>query len=74
MEPSAALLKWITPEETAAEFFRRQGREAIVTGLPIIDAHIKLRPGHILELAGPAASAKSDLSVQVWPLFVSDNV
>lgn len=64
-EVPASLLKWVTPDETAAEFFRRQGREAVATGLPFIDAHINLRPGHILELAGPAGSCKTELLVQV---------
>lgn len=59
-----SLLKWVTPEETAAEFFRRQGREALATGLPFVDTHVKLRPGHILELAGPAGSAKTELLLQ----------
>jgi ABC-type lipoprotein export system ATPase subunit len=64
-EVPASLLKLVTPDETAAEFFRRQGREAVATGLSFIDAHIKLRPGHILELSGPAGSGKTELLVQV---------
>lgn len=64
MDATAALLKWVTPDENAAEFFRRQGREAIATGVPFVDAHIKLRPGQMLELAGPAGSAKSEMLIQ----------
>lgn len=64
-EVPASLLKWATPDENAAEFFRRQGREAMATGLLFIDQHIKLRPGHILELAGPAGSAKTEMLIQV---------
>jgi RecA/RadA recombinase len=64
-EVPARLLEFITPDETAAEFFRRQGQEAVATGLSFIDAHLKLRPGQILELAGPAGSAKSELLIQV---------
>jgi ABC-type iron transport system FetAB ATPase subunit len=59
------LLTIVTPDESAAEFFRRQGQEAVATGLSFIDAHIKLRPGHFLELAGPAGSAKSEILIQV---------
>lgn len=62
---TTGLLRWVTPDETAADFFRRQAREAVATGLPFIDAHVKLRPGHILELAGPAGSAKSEMLLQV---------
>jgi hypothetical protein len=67
----ASLLRWITPDETAAEFFRRQSREAVATGLPFIDAHVKLRPGNILELAGPAGSAKSEMLLQVRCLYTT---
>lgn len=63
-----ALLKWVTPDETAAEFFRRHSREALATGLPFIDAHVKLRPGHLLEVVGPAGSAKTELLIQVRAL------
>lgn len=69
-EIPASLLRWVTPDETAAEFFRRQSREAVATGLPFIDAHVKLRPGNLLELAGPAGSAKSEMLLQVRVLCV----
>lgn len=63
--PPAALLKHITPDETAAEFFRRHAREALACGLPFIDAYLRLRPGHLVELVGPAGAAKTELLIQV---------
>jgi F0F1-type ATP synthase beta subunit len=60
------LLKCLTSDETAAEFFRRHGREALATGLPCIDAFVRLRPGHLVELVGPAGAAKTELLMQVW--------
>lgn len=59
------LLQFLAPDETAADFFRRQATETVPTGLPCIDAHIKLRPGHILELAGPTGCGKTELLAQV---------
>lgn len=59
------LLKWVTPDEIAAEFLTRQRREALATGLPFIDSHVKLRPGHVLELVGPTGSAKTEILIEV---------
>lgn len=59
------LLKWVTPDETAAEFLFRQRREAVVTGLPFIDSHVKLRPGHVLEIVGPTSSGKTEILIEV---------
>lgn len=81
MQPPASnparLLKFIQPDETAIEYFKRHGREAVCTGLPCIDAFVKLRPGHVLEVVGPAGSAKTELLVQVCdficPLFSTLN-
>jgi ABC-type iron transport system FetAB ATPase subunit len=64
------LLKWVTPDETAAEFLTRQFREAVSTGLPFVDKHVKLRPGHVLEIIGPAGTAKTELLTEVR-LFAS---
>eukprot|EP00882_Tetradesmus_deserticola_P012166 GHRQ01012890.1.p2 GENE.GHRQ01012890.1~~GHRQ01012890.1.p2 ORF type:complete len:135 (+),score=45.86 GHRQ01012890.1:112-516(+) len=59
------LLKWVTPDETAADFLVRQSREAVTTGVPFVDKHIKLRPGHILEIIGPAGTAKSEILTEI---------
>lgn len=53
------------PDETAAEFFRRHAREALACGLTFIDAYLRLRPGHLVELVGPAGAAKTELLIQV---------
>eukprot|EP00775_Hariotina_reticulata_P002887 gene2887-3177_t len=60
----AHLLRWITPDETAAQFLKRQAVEAVPTGLPFIDAHVTLRPGSVLEVVGPSGSAKSEMLIQ----------
>ena len=59
------LLKWVTPDETAAEFLARQFRDAVSTGLPFLDKHVKLRPGHLLEIIGPAGTAKTEIITEV---------
>jgi hypothetical protein len=59
------LLKWVTPDETATEFLVRQFREAVSTGLPFVDKHVKLRPGHVLEIIGPAGTAKTEMLTEV---------
>jgi hypothetical protein len=59
------LLQWVTPDETAAEFLVRQFREAVSTGLPFVDKHVKLRPGHVLEIIGPAGTAKTEMLTEV---------
>lgn len=61
----AHLLRWITPDETAAQFLKRQAVEAAPTGLPFIDAHVTLRPCSVLEVVGPSGSAKSEMLIQV---------
>lgn len=63
----AQLLRFATPDETAAEFFARQVSEAVPTGVAPIDAHVKLRPGQVLELAGPTGTGKSELLAEVRP-------
>ena len=59
------LLQFVAPDETAADFLRRQATEALATGLPCVDSHLKLRPGHVLELVGPTGCGKSELLAEV---------
>jgi hypothetical protein len=59
------LLRYATPDETAADFLSRQVSEAVSTGLFCIDQHVKLRPGQVLELAGPTGTGKTELLAQV---------
>lgn len=58
-------MQWVTPDETAAQFFTRHSQEAVPTGLPLLDAHLTLRPGVVLELAGPTGAAKTEILLQV---------
>lgn len=62
---ASTLYKWITPDETAAAFFLRQYREAVPTGLPCVDCHVTLRPGHVLEVVGPPGTAKTEMLIEV---------
>lgn len=61
------LLRFVAPDETAAEFFARQASEAVPIGAPCIDQHVRLRPGQVLELVGPTGSGKSELLAQARP-------
>jgi RecA/RadA recombinase len=68
------LQKWVTPDETAAEFLARQFREAISTGVPFLDKHVKLRPGHVLEIIGPAGTAKTEILTEVFAVFLQPDL
>jgi ABC-type lipoprotein export system ATPase subunit len=59
------LLKYVQPDETATEFLQRHVREALPTGIPLVDQHVTFRPGQILEVVGPSGSGKSELLIQV---------
>lgn len=69
--PRSQLLRFATPDETAADFFARQATEALPTGVFFVDAHAKLRPGNVLEVAGPTASGKTELLTQMAARFLS---
>jgi len=64
------LLRHVTPDETASEFFSRQVSEAVATGVFCIDQHVKLRPGQVLEMVGPTGTGKSELLAQVRMLLL----
>jgi len=57
---------FLEPQETAAELLARTFVAPLRSGVPVIDQHTGLRPGHILELVGGPATAKSELLLQVW--------
>ena len=59
------LLRFVQPDETAAEFLQRHVREALPTGITLVDQHVTFRPGQILEVLGPSASCKSEFLIQV---------
>ncbi|KAI8465181.1 MAG: hypothetical protein J3K34DRAFT_525600 [Monoraphidium minutum] len=65
------LLRFVTPDETAAEFLGRQVSEAVPTGVLCIDQHVQLRPGQVLEIVGPTGTAKSELLAQIAAHFVT---
>lgn len=52
-------------DEPASELFRRLICEQTLTGIEIIDHHIRLRPSVLLEVCGPHGSGKSELLLQV---------
>ena len=68
MSTDIDLLRFVTPDETAAQFLARTTTEACPTGLPVVDQNVQLRPGHVLEVVGPNLSGKSELlvHVRVW--------
>lgn len=55
----------LAPDESAASFFRRIQCERCLTGLGLIDRNVSLRPGVVLEAAGPHGSGKTELLLQV---------
>lgn len=62
------LLSFLRPDETAAELLARTYTgEPLATGVALIDREAPLRPGQVLELAGPPGSGKTDVLVQVRP-------
>eukprot|EP00955_Chlamydomonas_euryale_P073724 361821-Chlamydomonas_euryale.AAC.1 len=54
----------VLPDEDAAMLLRRATREAFPSGLACVDRGMVLRPGVVLEMAGPHGSAKSELLLQ----------
>lgn len=59
---------FLLPDESVADLLARVARERLCTGLPFLDDVLTLRPGNLLELAGPAGSGKSELLIQVHGL------
>lgn len=51
--------------ESAAALLARVHVAPLKTGLPFVDAVCALRPGHVLELVGPAGSGKTEALLQV---------
>jgi len=56
---------FLEPQETAAELLARTFVAPLRSGVPVIDQHTALRPGHVLEVVGGPATAKSELLLQV---------
>ena len=56
---------FLQPQETAASLLLRTFLEPLRTGVPVIDHHVLLRPGDILEISGVSGAAKSELLLQV---------
>jgi hypothetical protein len=61
----AELLRFLKPDESAADLLRRIQLEQLRTGIAFIDDKTSLRPGVILEVSGPHGSAKTELLTQV---------
>eukprot|EP00197_Chlamydomonas_leiostraca_P016195 CAMPEP_0202861996 /NCGR_PEP_ID=MMETSP1391-20130828/3205_1 /ASSEMBLY_ACC=CAM_ASM_000867 /TAXON_ID=1034604 /ORGANISM="Chlamydomonas leiostraca, Strain SAG 11-49" /LENGTH=134 /DNA_ID=CAMNT_0049541469 /DNA_START=141 /DNA_END=542 /DNA_ORIENTATION=- len=59
------VLAFLEPDETLGDFLSRAHAERQTTGIPVVDAAVTLRPGVVLEIAGPSGSGKSELLAQV---------
>ncbi|GIL49912.1 hypothetical protein Vafri_6219 [Volvox africanus] len=55
----------LTFNETGAQFFKRVQQERVLTGFPIIDNNLSLRPGVVLEVVGPPGSGKTELLLSI---------
>eukprot|EP00898_Chlorokybus_atmophyticus_P008734 jgi/Chlat1/8862/Chrsp91S00682 len=70
-EEEEAIRRFLQPDETLRDLIARsvaggEGQSAPLTGVPLLDRRLRLRPGRsVLEVAGPAASAKTELLLQV---------
>ena len=56
---------FLEADETAYDLFARVVTDPIRTGVPFLDQAVFLRPGHVVEIAGPSGCSKSELLVQV---------
>ncbi|KAG2439575.1 hypothetical protein HXX76_004927 [Chlamydomonas incerta] len=61
----ADIVALLSFNETGAQFFRRVQQERVLTGLQSIDSNVVLRPGVVLEVAGPPGSGKTELLLSV---------
>lgn len=59
------VLRFLLPNETAGAFFWRIRAEQRHTGLRFVDDHISLRPGTVLEVAGPHGAGKTEFLIHV---------
>lgn len=66
----AELLAFLRPDESAAALLARTYVEPLLTGVPVLDQHVALRPGNVMEVSGPAGSGKTEILVQV--MFVAN--
>jgi hypothetical protein len=65
MDAEAEWLAFLEPQETAAALLARTFVAPLRSGVPAIDQHTALRPGHFVEIVGGPATAKSELLLQV---------
>ena len=61
----AEFIAFLKPDETAAELLRRVSADPLTTGLDFIDRRTRLRPHHFALISGCAASAKTEILIQV---------
>ena len=62
------LARYLAPNESAAQFLKRRRREQQPSGFAFIDAAVALRPGTVLEVAGPHGAGKTDVLLHVSSL------
>ncbi|KAK9691681.1 hypothetical protein RND81_09G211900 [Saponaria officinalis] len=61
---TAEVREWLTTDETAHTFFARMAAERPPLVTPPLH-RLPLRPGNVVEIAGPSSSAKSHILLQV---------
>ena len=62
---------FLEPDETAYDLFARIVVEPVRTGVPFLDQAVFLRPGRVVEIAGPSGCSKSEILVQVSGRYAS---
>ena len=60
---------FLIPDETASSLLARTFVEPQPLGISFVDRVLSFRPGNVLEIVGPAGTAKSELLVQVYLAF-----
>lgn len=59
-------IAFLRPDETAAQLFARSNPHPITSGVPPLDIHGGLHAGHLIEVAGPSCSGKTEILTQVY--------
>jgi ABC-type protease/lipase transport system fused ATPase/permease subunit len=55
------ILAFLRPDESALQFLARTYVPPVLTALPLIDNHVVIRPGNVVEVVGPSGSGKTEV-------------
>lgn len=55
------ILAFLRPDESALQFLTRTYVPPVLTSLPLIDNHVVIRPGNVVEVVGPSGSGKTEV-------------